>query len=293
MLRTTALSLVLAVSLTHPAGAQTTIDFLALDDTGRPVEDLTSAEIEIKIDGKLQKVSSLDHIRTKGGGRHILLLLEEATVYRLEPVVKEGVQKLLQTLLPGDEISFISTRRPSASVVRGAAAIGKALDEMLAGPGVLHSCLSDSLRNIEQLSATLPPGRGSTLVLLARGHPEGSATGSEGDAAPCTPRRDAMRKAAEVLGNRQINVMLFTIDETNRSWGFETLAANIGATSRLLTFADTDALHRALAETRSHYRATIDAANVSFDRPLRVELKTRRRDVKIHTSPVLTPKPRS
>ena len=49
-------------------------------------------------------------------------------------------------------------------------------------------------------------------------------------------------------------------DETNRSWGLETLARNIGATSHLLTWADTDSLADAMGGVKSFYRASFDVA---------------------------------
>jgi hypothetical protein len=290
------LPLIAFVSAAAFAGTQppaVAIDFLALGRDGQPVPDLTSADIQLKIGGKTAPITTLERISREDGGRRILLLLEEATVHTLEPVVQEGVKTLLASLLPGDQVTLVSTRRPSASLIRGPQAVARAVESLQAGPGRLYSCLSDSLVNIEKMVENLPRGRASTLVLLASGHPEGAATGSEGDAAPCTPRRDAMRKASHLLADAQINVMLFTVDDTNRSWGFETLASNIGATSRLLSWADTGTLARAIAETRSFYRATFDVGPAPPDRPQRVELKTTRRNVKLHASPTLTLKPQA
>lgn len=272
------------------SGAQSasTLDFLALGPDGKPVADLTSAGIELKIDGKARPITRLEHVADPDGGRHILLMLEEATVYSLEPVVRDGVKKLLGSLGRTDDVMLVSTRRTGAPIIEGAAAITSAVESLTTGPGTLYSCLADTLRNIERMASRLPRGRASTLVLLTRGHPEGAATGNEADAAPCTPRRDAMRKASERLANRQINVMLFTVDEINRSWGLDTLARNIGATSHLLTWADTGSLAEAFGEVRSFYRASFDVATPAPDRPLRVDLKVKGRDVKIRTSPVLT-----
>lgn len=284
----TAVALGVAVNLTAAQGATSTIDFVAVDAGGKPVTDLTSAELELKIGGKVRPLLNLEHMAQPDGGRQILLLLDEATVYNLEPVVRDGIKSMLASLLPGDEVTLISTRQRSAPVVSGAEAIARAVESLNAGPGTLYSCLSDTLRNIETMAMRLPRGRASTLVVLGRGNPEGAANGPEGDAAPCTPRREAMRKASEKLGNQQINVVLLTVHETNRSWGYDTVAANIGATSGLLTWADTGAIARALAETRSFYRASFAADLPVSDRPQRVDLRTTRRDVRVRTSSVLT-----
>lgn len=293
-MRTGLLTLITVLAAGTVAGAQgapTTLDFLAVGRDGKPVADLTSAEIELKINGKSRPLTTLEYIAHVDGGRRILLLLDEPTVYTLEPVVRDGLKKLLASLAPEDEVTLVSTRHPSAPVIRGAEAVTRAVESLQAGPGTLHSCLSDTLKNIERMASRLPRGRASTLVLLGRGHPEGAATGSEGDAAPCTPRRDAMRKTSELLADRQINVMLFTVDDTKKSWGFETLASNIGATSRLLTWANTDALARAIDEVRSFYRASFNYDSPVVGRPQRVELKAKGRNIRIHTSPVLTSAP--
>jgi hypothetical protein len=270
--------------------APRTLEFLAVARDGQPVPDLTNADIDLKIAGKTATVTALEHVAPPDGGRHILLLLEEATVYGLEPVVRDGVKTLLASLLPGDQVLLVSTRRPAASVIRGREAVTKVVESLDAGPGDLYSCLSDTLTNIERMLDNLPQGRASTLIVLARGHDEGAATGSEGDAAPCTPRRDAMRKMSERLAAAQVTLMFFTVHPTNRSWGFETLASNLASTSRLLTWADTKALAKAVAETRGFYRVTFDAGPALQDRPQRVELKTKRRNTRIHVSPLLATK---
>lgn len=280
-----------ALNLAGGQGVTRTLDFLALDRDGRPVTDLTSAELELKIDGRVRPITKLERIADPDGGRRILILLEEATVYGLEPVVRDGVRKLLASLGPTDGVTLVSTRQGEAPVIEGAEAITRAVESLTTGPGTLHSCLADTLRNIERLATRLPRGRASTLVLLARGHPEGAASGNEADAAPCTPRRDAMRQASAALANRQINMMLFTVDETSRSWGLETLARNIGATPHLLTWANTGSLAQAIGDAASFYRASFEAATPAPDRPLRVDLKVKGRSVRIQTSPVLTLNP--
>jgi hypothetical protein len=284
----TSLAVVAAATLTASQPTTQTLDFVAVDANGKPVTDLTSAELKLKIGGKVRPLVNLEHVTQAAGGRRILLLLEEATLYNLEPVVRDGVKTLLASLRPDDEVTLISTRQSSAPVIRGREAVARAVESLNAGPGTLHSCLADTLTNIEAMAARLPRGRASTLVVIGRGNPEGAASGPEGDAAPCTPRRDALRKTAEKLADAQINVVMLTVHETNRSWGYDTIAANIGATTGLLTWADTDALARVVSETASFYRASFAVDSPVSAVPQRVDLKTTRRKVQLRTSPVLT-----
>ncbi|HVL67326.1 MAG TPA: hypothetical protein VM364_08690 [Vicinamibacterales bacterium] len=293
------LPLLLLVTLsTGPAAAQpaapgVSLEFLVADREGRTPADLTPADVELKVGGKERPIVSLEHVEPPDGGRRILLLVDEPTLYSFEPIVKEAAGRLFASLLPADRVSFISTRRRAATVTRGPDAITQALGAMTTGPGVLYTCLADTLRNVEALAQTLPPGRASTLVVIGRGHPEGAATGSEGDAAPCTPRRDDMRRAAEVIGGTQINLVFLTVSETERSWGFDTLAANLGGTSHLLTWADNTGLERAIRGTRSFYRAAFVADPKGPARPQRVELRVKRPGVKVSAPLVIATRPRT
>ena len=267
-----------------------TIEFLAVDRDGNAPAELTAADVELKIGGKIRPVVAVERISSAERGRDILLLVDEATLHALEKVAAGSIEQLLSSLAPGDRIRYVSTRGTRAN---GADAIRKLTWEMVTGPGVLHTCLSDMLRNIENLAKTLPRGRSSTLAVIGRGHPEGASYGSEGDAAPCTPRRGDMRRVHEHVGDAQINVHLFTVSDTSRSWGFETLAGNIGASSRLLTWANVGGLEQAVAETTTVYRATFAADPSAPDRPQRVELKAKRRGVKLSSSTVLNLAPRN
>ena len=261
------------------------LDFLVTGSDGKPPADLAPGDVELKVNGKVRPILNLEQI-TAPGSRNILILADEATLYSLEPVVKEGVNKLLASLQPGDRIRYLSTRnrrtmeKPNADGVKGA------LDTMVTGPGVLYTCLSDMVRNIETLTKTLPRGRASSLIVIARGHPEGAAFSSD-DGSPCTPKREDMRHASDVVAQAQINVHLVTVSDTSRSWGFETLASNLNVHSRLLTWANTSTLQQVMEATRTFYRATIASDAAANDRPQRVNLKVNRPKTKVETVPTL------
>lgn len=281
----------LTLSSLFQDASSVTLDFLVTGRDGAAITDLSPADVELKVGGKVRPILSLDLIAPQDGGRTILLIVDEATLYRLEPVVKEGVTRLLASLQPGDTITYLSTRRSRTNLTPGKAFAASSVESMVAGPGELYTCLADMLTNIESFAKRLPAGRGSTLAVIARGHPEGAASGSEGDAAPCTPRRDQMRQAAELLAARQINLLLFTASDTSRSEGFDTLASNTGGSSHLLTWADTGTLERAIASTRTFYRATIAADRAAPERPQRVQLRVKRPRVKITTVSALALRP--
>jgi hypothetical protein len=268
-----------------PAGI--TLDFIATGPDGQPVLDLSAADVILKVNGKLRPLRSLERVPADERGRTILLLVDEATLYALEPVVKEAIAKLVASLKPFDRIGYVSTRtgRISAPSTRHNP-VTTAAEAMVTGPGVLQTCLSDLLRSIEVLTRTLPRGRSSTLVVLSRGSSFDPTFGTS-EAAGCTPRSEALRPVADTVSAAQINLHLLTVDETNRSWALDTLAGNTGGLTGLVTWADTGTLARAVAMPASYYRATFAADEKAPARPQRVDLHVRRPNVTVRTSPTV------
>jgi hypothetical protein len=263
-----------------------TLDFVLTSSKGEAPADLTPADVTVKVGGKARPLLSLESIDTRVAGRDIILIVEEPTLYGLEKVAIDAIHKAVDSLQPRDRVTYVSTRGGKANVEPGADVTKKKASAMETGPGELFSCLSDLLTNIETFTKRLPRGRTSFLAVIARGHPEGTAARPE-DEAGCTPRRDALRQTGKLVSAAQINLHLFTVDHTSRSWGLDTVAANTGGGASLLTWSNSDGIVRALMAARRVYRATIAAAPSAGEAPQRVEVKVNRRDVKVHTSPTL------
>jgi hypothetical protein len=271
---------------TRPPEGGTTIylDFLATGEDGQSVPDLTAPDVTLKIDGKVRPLQSLELVEAEGS-RNILLLMDEATLFGLEQVAKDAVARLLTSLRPGDRIAYVSTRRGRVSTLTANHQTATdAAQSMLAGPGVLWTCLTDMITSLGSLTRTLPTGRATSLIVLSRGSPYDGAFGSEGGGG-CSPRSSLMRQLNETVSIAQINVHLLTVDHTNRSWGLDSLARNIGAGTGLLTWADAGGLERAVATAARFYRATFAVDSKANDRPQRVELRVHRPAVKVETSP--------
>jgi hypothetical protein len=261
------------------------LDFVLTSSRGEAPTDLTPADVTVKIGGKVRPLLSLESLDTRTAGRDIILIVEEATLYGLEKVAIDAINKAVEALQPRDRITYASTRGGMATVEPGTDVTKKKASAMVTGPGELYSCLSDLLTNIETFTKRLPRGRASFLAVIARGHPEGAAARPE-DEGGCTPRRDALRQTSRLVSAAQINLHLFTVDHTTRSWGLDTVAANTGGHASLLTWANSDGIARALIATRRVYRATF-AADPNAGAPQRVEVKVKRSDVKVRTSPTL------
>jgi hypothetical protein len=263
-----------------------TLDFVLTSSKGEAPADLTPAEVTVKVGGKVRPLLSLESIDTRAAGRDIILIVEEPTLYALEKVAIDAIHKAVDSLQPRDRITYASTRGGKATVEPGSDITKKKASAMVTGPGALYTCLSDLLVNIETFTKRLPRGRTSFLAVIARGHPEGAAARPEQEGG-CTPRRDALRQTGKLVSAAQINLHLFTVDHTSRSWGLDTVAANTGGGASLLTWSNSDGIVRALMASRRVYRATFAADPSAAEVPQRVEFKVSRPDVKVQTSPTL------
>jgi hypothetical protein len=280
-------ALLLLQSAVPAAPAEITLDFIATGQGGQAVTDLSAADMTLKVGGKQRPVRSLELVIPAETGRTILLLADEATLYAMEPVAKEAIAKLVASLKPKDRIGYFSARSGRLSPPSTEhEPVTRAADAMVTGPGVLHTCLSDMLRIIEDMARSLPRGRSSTLVVLSRGSDYDPTLGT-GEASGCTPRPEAMRSVAETISAAQINVHLVTVGETGRSWGLDTLASNTGSLTGLASWANTGTPARAVGTPASYYRATFAADDTAPSRPQRVDLRVHRSKVSIRTSPTI------
>ena len=273
----------------EPKPGTGTLDFLVTAREGRAAPLLTAEDISLKIGGRRQRIRSVTRVTPESAPRNIVLLVDEATLYALEPIVKDAVAKLLASLKPTDTVAFYSTRGTQITLTTQHDRITAAIEKMRTGPGELWVCQRDLMRLIATDAANLPPGRSTTIAVISRGHPEAPSTAGDSEVGPCTPRRDDLRQLDESLSMAQVNFHLFTVSATNRAWGFDNIAGNTGGTSELLTWSSQDSLTRVVQSTGTYYRVTFDW-DVPNDRPQRVELRAADKDLKIKTSNFLRSK---
>lgn len=268
-----------------------TLDAIVTNSDGSAPQSLTSADLSLKIGGRPQQIRSVEMFTpATGKPRHILLVVDEQTLYALEPVVKDAVARLLSSLSPRDLVDFYSTRVNGTQTGPTARReeISAAVDKMVTGPGVMWTCQLDMMRLIASAVGELTSGRSTSVAILSRGHSEGATAPGE-SGSPCTPRREDLQQLEAAVGTSQVNVHFFTVAETKRSWGFDTIAGNIGGTSGLLTWSSRDGLARAVQATATYYRITF-AWDAPTDRAQRVELRASDKNLKIQTSRVLRAK---
>ena len=279
-----------AAAQTAAPAATTTLDFIAIArDGGLPT--LSPDDISLKVGGRQQCVQSIQSISGTALTRYLVLIVDEATLYSFEPVVKSAVDQLLGSLTPGDLVAFYGTRPGGTrtSLTPDRKRIADAVTTMKTGPGVLWSCQSDLIRLIGQVAGDLPKGRSSSIAVISRGNPEGPSPAGDSGGGPCTPKRDDLRQLEEAIAVAQVNLHLFTVDEAQRvwsSWGFDNIAGNSGGTSGQLTWKRQDGLARAIRSPSAYYRVTF-TWDAPIDRAQRVELRAKDKNVKVRTSPWL------
>lgn len=293
-------TVLLSVALASPAAAQqgtpaptTTLDFIVTARDGAPPA-LSPDDISLKIGGRLQRVEKIQSISGPALTRYVVLVVDEATLYSFEPVVKDAVDKLLASLAPGDLVAFTSTRLGGTrtSLTPDRKRITDAVAAMKTGPGELWSCPSDMIRLIGLVAGDLPKGRASSVAVISRGSPEGPSPEGDSGGGPCTTKRDDLRQLEETIAVAQVNLHLFTVDKTQRawsSWGFDNIAGSTGATSGQLTWKNQDGLMHAIQSPTGYYRATF-AWDAPTERAQRVELRAKDKELKVRTSPWLRAK---
>src|SRR5262249_3104906 len=109
------------------------LDFRAIGEDGRPVVDLKSADVALKVDGKAREIRSLQLVTTASGdgaaskpalaqpfstnaqgetGRDLLLVIDEESIDAgREQPINNAIGFLLGTLTPRDRVGLISVRR--------------------------------------------------------------------------------------------------------------------------------------------------------------------------------------
>ena len=115
------LTAVLLAAMLRPgadAAAQTaadprpvTLDLLVTSAAGDVPTDLTAADVVLKVGGKVRPLLSLERVAPPTAGRNVLLLVDEPSLFALEPVVRDAISKMLTSLTPSDRVAYVSTRR--------------------------------------------------------------------------------------------------------------------------------------------------------------------------------------
>jgi hypothetical protein len=307
--------------------ATMTIDFLATGDNGQPVTGLAASDVTLKIGGRDRVVHSVDLVTIGGAptapvtattaasalpppfavtgpasaapaaGRSVLLLIDEGTLFGHEKIVQDAVAQLVASLGPRDRIGLATTRPGGGTVglTTNHAAVTKALDEMVLGRGNAALCVGALLSQVPFLAQTLPPGRASTLALISRGSGTGnpvlSGSSTLSGAGNCTFRREQLPPVEEAVSATQINYRVLHVGGAGNSANLDNFAGSTGADSAVLSWADASALARAVRESSTFYRATVESPAPGRTDYQRAELRVTRPGVKVRAPQYVTSAP--
>jgi hypothetical protein len=315
-----ALVTVLASAVPHSLQAQRpetiTIDFLARDDTGKPVLGLTPADVSLKIGGREVAIRDLQMIDAGAGGtteppdqppsavpapygetariagapapgRNVLLLIDEGTLFGLEKIVNAAVAELLASLGPRDRVGLATTRPGSGSVplTTNHQAVVTAVEGLTLGRGNAFLCVGALLGQVSGLAQTLPSGRATTLAVVSRGSGTGNPVfqggGGLSGAGNCQFRREHLPPVEAAVAATQINYHVFHVGGAGNSPSLDNFAGSTGADSSVLSWSDASALARAVQAASPFYRATVEAPPPGRGDHQRTELRSQRSGVKL------------
>ena len=277
------------------SGDAVTISFLAIGRDGRPVLDLKSDEVQLRVNGRQRTIKSLQRVDTgvgapgeavppplpppfgsnastggaAHGGRTIFFLIEDAS-FRPgnERLAKQAIDQFLNTLAPSDRVALITLPLPT---VRTDATTAAELRQALARvSGVAPPNPSDDEKSgrtrqtLESMHALLSSLAASdlpsTVIFFSSGLSANTRTlgklgTSAGDLA--TEHFQSVGAAA-AAARAHVFVTQADLTVTQRSDGLDNLAGVVGSQVTVLSAASENPLQRIAVETSSSYLATFD-----------------------------------
>ena len=171
------LGIVAAIAITRGvAGVQpesaATLDVIVVGRDGKAPASMTPADFTLKVGGRVQQIRSIEKVTPSDDkGRYVLLIIDEATLQTLEPIVKDAIARLLKSLSPKDQVEYFSTRQNGThtEATTKRETITAAAEKMVTGPGVLWVCQRDLMELIASFARDLSRGRATSIAVLSRG----------------------------------------------------------------------------------------------------------------------------
>ena len=298
-------------------GAAVTVSFLAIGRDGRPVLDLKSDEVQLRINGRAHAITSLQRVdagagapgeaappllpppygsnaSTGGaahGGRTIFFLIEDAS-FRPgnERLAKQAIDQFLNTLGPSDRVALITMPLPTVRTeATTAAEVRQALARVngVAPPNASEDEQSlrtrqtlESMRSLfSSLAASELP---STVIFFSSGlsantRAVGKLGTSGGDLSTAHFQNVG---AAAAAARAHVFITQADLSVRQRSDGLDNLAGVVGSQVTVLSAAGDNPLQRIAVETSSSYLATFDAEPSERNgQANRLEIKVTRPDV--------------
>jgi hypothetical protein len=296
-----------------PAGDPVSVSFLALGRDGKPIADLKSDEVLLRVNGRQRTIKSLQRIDAAtrsalaaaaslpapygsnaapvagtSGGRTIFIVIND-TSFRPgnERLAKQSIDQFLGTLSPADRVALVTSPQPTIRTdpttpaevraalarVAGVAAPGQNDDEA--------ACRTretlDSLRShLTSIAASRTP---TTVLFFSSGLSATTRTTGKMGASSCDLATDHFQNVGAAAGaaGAHVYVIQGDLNVAQRSDGLENLAGVVGAQVIILAAATENPLDKIAVETSSTYVATFDPEPSERNgQTYRVELKLTR-----------------
>ena len=310
------------------APAELTIDFNAVTADGKPVQDLTPADVVVRIGGKPRTITSLT-LKTVGdaapgaeaaptvdtasppfatnepkppvAGRSVLIVVDtESLRAGTEGGFKAAIEALLKGLGSADRVALSTAPRDTAQVGLGTSMV-KVREAVAALRGQRPASVSnadslcrtkDTLGLLNGLVSQFTGSEKPTSVVFIAGSMStpGSATGSSGR---CEVVNEDYNVMAGAVTASRVNLYIVQGDPgtMGQDSGLQNLAGVTGA-GQVLRVVEEGFAARVLADSSAYWVASI--APDPGDRPgtQRLELKAAREGVTVRTRPeALIPRP--
>jgi hypothetical protein len=284
------------------AGAQTpasgdavTVSFLAIGRDGRPVLDLRSEDVQLRVNGRQRAIKSLQRVdagaaapgeaappllpppygsnaSTGGaahGGRTIFFLIEDSS-FRPgnERLAKQAIDQFLNTLAPSDRVALVTmplptvrTEATTASELRQALARVNGVAPPNASADEQSARTRQTLESMRSLLSSLAANEiPATVIFFSSGlsantRALGKLGTSGGDLAT---EHFQNVGAAAAAARAHVFVTQADLTVTQRSDGLDNLAGVVGSQVTVLAAAGDNPLQRIAIETSSSYLAAFD-----------------------------------
>jgi hypothetical protein len=300
-----------------PAGGSepVTVSFLAIGRDGRPVLDLKSDEVQLRINGRPRTIKSLQRIDTvsdgkpaaaplpapfgtnaattgTSSGRIYIFVIDDAS-FRPgnDRLIKQSIEQFLGTIAPSDRVALLTTPRPTTRTepttarelrqalgrVAGVAPQQQSEDEV--------ACRTrDTLEALRGLFSGLAAARTQATIVFFSGGLSGGKQGTMGTTGSfaCELRTDHFQTVGVAAASAKAHMFVVQgdLNVTGRSDGLDNLAGVVGAQVVVLNAAPENPLNRFALESSASYLAAFDPEPSERNgQTYRLELRVTRADV--------------
>jgi hypothetical protein len=277
-----------------PAGDPVSVSFLAIGRDGKPITDLKSDEVQLRVGGKQRTIKSLTRIDAAAGnapgaaaeslpapygsngqssaapaaGRTMFLVIND-TSFRPgnERLTKQSIEQFLGTLPPTERVALITSPQPTVRTDPTTPAEVRTALARVAGIAMREdevACRTrDTLDSLRSLFSSIAAARtAATVVFFSSGLSATTrTTGQMGTgSSQCDLATEHFLNVGIAAGTAGAHMYVIQgdINVTQRSEGLENLAGVVGSQVIVLAATTDNPLNKIALETSASYVATFD-----------------------------------